>query len=149
MAQNCNIKTKALIFGTFDKLHKGHIYFIRKAQEIAEQEAVSKGRSKDDAELFVVVARDVNVKKIKKKTPTDSEMTRLLNVYVLGIAKTAYLGDEKDFFKPILDINPDIICLGYDQDSRGAEEFIKKNKLKIEIKRIDAFEPETYKSSKL
>ena len=149
MVQKCNNKTKLLIFGTFDKLHKGHIYFIRKAQEIAEEDAKKKCGSKDNAELYVVVARDENVKKIKKKVPSDNEMTRLLNVYALGIAKTVYLGDEIDFFKPILDIKPNIICLGYDQDSRGVEEFIKKNKLKIEVKRINAFEPETYKTSKL
>ena len=96
MVQKCNNKTKLLIFGTFDKLHKGHIYFIRKAQEIAEEDAKKKCGSKDNAELYVVVARDENVKKIKKKVPSDNEMTRLLNVYALGIAKTVYLGDEID-----------------------------------------------------
>lgn len=130
--------TRILIFGTFDKLHKGHIYFIRKASEIVE-----------NAELFVVVARDENVRKIKNKTPSDNEMARLMNVYLLGLAKNVCLGDDHDFFKAISEIKPNMICLGYDQDSQGLEEYIKKNKLKIEIKQIDAFEPETYKSSKL
>lgn len=130
--------TKVLIFGTFDKLHKGHIYFIRKASEIV-----------NNAELYVVVARNENVKKLKNKEPRDNEITRLMNVYMLGIAKKVILGDELDFFSSIKEIKPNIICLGYDQDEQGLSDYIKKKKLKIEIKRIDAFEPETYKSSKL
>lgn len=130
--------TKVLIFGTFDKLHKGHIYFIRKASEIVS-----------DAELYVVVARDENVRKLKNKEPRDNEITRLMNVYMLGLAKKVILGDNNDFFFAIKEYKPDIICLGYDQNDQGLAEYIKKNRLKIEIKRLDAFEPEKYKSSKL
>ena len=141
--------TKVLIFGTFDKLHKGHIYFIRKAGEIADEESKKKTGNIDDSELFVVVARDDNVEKIKKRRPADQEMTRLMNVYMLGLAKKVALGDVEDFFNPVKEIKPDIICLGYDQDDQGLEEYIKKNNLKIQIKKIDAHEPDKYKSSKL
>ncbi|MBT4824447.1 adenylyltransferase/cytidyltransferase family protein [Candidatus Woesearchaeota archaeon] len=129
---------KILIFGTFDKLHKGHIYFMEKAAEIVK-----------DAELFIVIARDKNVEKIKNKIPIHNEMTRLMNVYVLGIAKKVILGDDEDFFKAIKEYKPTIICLGYDQNDQGIRKYIKENNLKIEIKTIDSFEPETYKSSKL
>ena len=130
--------TKVLIFGTFDKLHKGHIYFIRKASEIVS-----------DAVLYIVVARDENVRKLKNKEPRDNEITRLMNVYMLGIAKKVMLGDNNDFFFAIKEHKPDIICLGYDQEDQGLAEYIKKHKLKINVIKIDAFEPETYKSSKL
>lgn len=142
--------TKALIFGTFDKLHKGHIYFIRKASEIVNDadENTDKSTSKK-SELYVVVARDKNVSKLKNKEPRDNELARMMNVYMLGLAKKVVLGDDEDFFKVIDEIKPNIICLGYDQDEQGLSDYIKKKKLKIEIKRIDAFEPETYKSSKL
>ncbi|MBS3122699.1 adenylyltransferase/cytidyltransferase family protein [Candidatus Woesearchaeota archaeon] len=130
--------TKVLIFGTFDKLHKGHIYFIRKASEIVS-----------DAVLYIVVARDENVRKLKNKEPRDNEITRLMNVYMLGIAKKVILGDNNDFFFAIKEHKPDIICLGYDQEDQGLAEYIKKHKLKINVIKIDAFEPETYKSSKL
>jgi FAD synthetase len=137
--------TNILIFGTFDKLHKGHIYFIRKAKEIAEQNS----KSEKDAKLFVVVARDENVEKIKSRMPADQEMKRIMNVYLLGLAEKVILGDKENFFRAIQEYKPNIICLGYDQNSQGLEDYIKDNNLKIEIKRIDAFEPETYKSSKL
>ncbi|MBT4541110.1 adenylyltransferase/cytidyltransferase family protein [Candidatus Woesearchaeota archaeon] len=137
--------TRVLIFGTFDKLHKGHIHFIRKAGEIAEENS----KSKEDAELFVVIARDENVEKIKNKTPADQEMKRVMNVYLLGLAKKVILGDKSNFFRAIQEYKPKIICLGYDQDSQGLEEYIKEHKLNIEIKRIDSHEPEIYKSSKL
>ena len=137
--------TNTLIFGTFDKLHKGHIYFIKKAEEIAEQNS----KNEKQAKLFVVVARDENVEKIKGKTPADQEMKRIMNVYLLGIAEKVILGDRENFFRAIQEYKPNIICLGYDQDSQGLEEYIKEHKLNIEIKKIDSFEPETYKSSKL
>ena len=137
--------TNILIFGTFDKLHKGHIYFIKKAKEIAEQNS----KSEKDAKLFIVVARDENVEKIKKRMPADQEMKRIMNVYLLGLAEKVILGDRENFFRAIQEYKPKIICLGYDQNSQGLEEYIKNHNLKIEIKRIDSFEPETYKSSKL
>ena len=116
--------TRVLIFGTFDKLHKGHIHFIRKAGEIAEENS----KSKEDAELFVVIARDENVEKIKNKTPADQEMKRVMNVYLLGLAKKVILGDKSNFFRAIQEYKPKIICLGYDQDSQGLEEYIKEHK---------------------
>ena len=141
--------TKVLIFGTFDKLHKGHIHFIRKAGDVADEETKKETGDIEGAELFVVVARDENVQKIKNKKPFDQEMTRLMNVYVLGLSKKVILGDMEDFFKAIKEIKPNIICLGYDQKDQGLEEYIKKNNLKIKIIKIDAFEPDKYKSSKL
>ena len=102
-----------------------------------------------DAELFIVIARDKNVEKIKNKLPVNNEMTRLMNVYVLGIAKKVILGDDEDFYKAIREYKPNIICLGYDQQDQGIKKHIKENNLKIEVKTIEAFEPDKYKSSKL
>ena len=44
---------KVMVFGTFDGLHEGHLDFFRQAREYGDY-------------LIVAVARDVNVKKIKK-----------------------------------------------------------------------------------
>lgn len=133
-------QTKILIFGTFDRLHKGHIYFIQKAKDVVKE-----------GELYVLVAKDENVERIKKKLPADNELARMMNVYLLGIAKKVILGEKnkEDFFKVIKIINPDIICLGYDQNEQGLNNYLKKSNLKIKIIRIDALEPEKYKSSKL
>jgi len=134
---------KVLIFGTFDRLHKGHIHFIKKAKEITDDP--------DNTNLFVVVAKDHNVGEFKGKKPIDNELKRLMNVYLLGLAKKVILGEKEKmwFFRQINQIKPNIICLGYDQDDQGLEEYIKERKLKIKIVKIDAFEPEKYKSSKM
>ena len=57
------------------------------------------------------------------------------------------LGNEGDFYKCIADYKPDVIGLGYDQ--RADENEIKNKFPEIEIKRLEAFEPERNKSSLL
>ncbi len=94
-------KPKVLIAGTFDILHPGHIFLVKKASELGK--------------VYVVVARDVNVEKFKGKKPINDENQRL---YVISNVKDVYkaiLGDEKDIIKSVEKINPQIILLGPDQ----------------------------------
>lgn len=121
--------TKVMCFGTFDVLHKGHEYFLTKA--------------KGYGDLVVVIALDQTVEKVKGKLPRNNQDKRLENLRNLKIADKVILGNPGDKYKVIRDENPDIICLGYDQDSftKGLEE------LNIKIIRIDSFHPEKYKSS--
>lgn len=124
-------KIKILTAGTFDKFHKGHSSFLSQAKKYG-------------TELFVIIARDGNVKKIKNKKPRDSEKTRFENVEKNKNVDHVFLGDEKDFLKIPQQIHPDIICVGYDQN-------IPKNFSIIfpfcEIKKMKPFFPEKYKSS--
>lgn len=125
--------TIVLTFGTFDKFHKGHEFFLSKAKEYGDF-------------LFVVVARDNNVVKIKGKEPTENEAIRLRKVSEFEVVYEALLGFE-DFSQKdsVIDIvNPQIICLGYDQ----ALNFTPPD-LNIQVIRIEAFHPEKYKSSLL
>lgn len=122
-----------LAFGTYDKLHPGHEYFLRKAKEQGDY-------------LVVVIARDDNVETLKGKRPTHDEQTRRQAVMALDVVDFAMLG-RRDFSKRydvINDIQPNIICLGYDQ----APHFTSPDPA-ITIVRIDAFQPEKYKSSLL
>jgi glycerol-3-phosphate cytidylyltransferase-like family protein len=57
------------------------------------------------------------------------------------------LGDQKDFFAPVLSEKPDIIFLGPDQYSSWIEERINKSGLNIKIMRLDKRLP--YSSSEL
>ncbi len=57
---------KVMTFGTFDLLHKGHVYFLKQASKYGK--------------LVVVVARDKNVLKVKGKKPINSERKRLQNI---------------------------------------------------------------------
>jgi len=61
----------------------------------------------------VIVAKDVNVK--HKPKPVVPEDQRLKMVGALKIVDLAILGDEKDIFRPIEQLHPDIITLGFDQ----------------------------------
>lgn len=120
-----------LTFGTFDKFHPGHQYFLTEAKKHGDY-------------LVVVIARDSNVEKIKHKQPSQSEQQRLAQVRAFAAVDEAVLG-QLDFskrFDMIAQTKPDIICLGYDQ--RHTETLEQFN---IPIIRLPAYHPEKYKSS--
>lgn len=128
--------TKVLVFGTFDIFHPGHEYFLDQA-------------SKKGSELFVVVSRDETVKKVKGKMPVNNEQKRLENIKKIKIVKNAFLGSNTDRLEKLKELNPNIICLGYDQKFMVPElmEAVRKNKWDIEIIRIDSFYADRHKSS--
>ena len=127
---------KVLVFGTFDGLHPGHINFFEQAKKLGDY-------------LVVVVGRDVTVNKVKGRFPKRSELLRLRAVQQCQLVNEAMLGNIGDPYEIIKKIKPDIIALGYDQNSfsAGLPEYIKKEDLKIEIVRLKPYKPETYKSS--
>lgn len=128
---------RVLIFGTFDILHPGHLHIINKAASLGN--------------LYIVVARDETVKTIKGIVPVNSELQRKKNLESLNIAEQVVLGKKRNKFIIIEEINPNIICIGYDQRSfvDALPEELKKRNLDCEIIKIDSFEPEKYKSSKM
>lgn len=137
------MQTRVLVFGTFDGLHEGHKDFFRQAKECGDY-------------LVVVVGRDSTVQKVKGKPPKHSEQERLEAIQNSGLANEARLGNEApagqklDPYKIVEEIKPDIICLGYDQTffaDKLAEELPKRGLGHIQIKRLEAFQPEKYKSS--
>ncbi len=101
------MKHKVLVFGTFDLLHAGHIRFLMEAKKLGS--------------LIVIVARDENVKKIKGRLPEHDIMTRIRLLNETGIPDKIIKGKKDDWFSHVYKISPDIICLGYDQDSLGIE----------------------------
>ncbi len=128
-----NSPVKVLVFGTYDKFHPGHEYFLTEAKKHGDH-------------LTVVIARDHNVATLKGKLPRDSELVRQTNVAKFSAVDKTILGLE-DFSQrhTIIDqVQPDIICLGYDQ----APDF-KSPSPDIKIVRLDAYYPEKYKSSLL
>jgi len=119
------VEMKVMVFGTYDIFHKGHEYFLNKASEYGK--------------LVIVLARDETVKEIKGK-PLNSEENR--KRYLEASGYEVYLGGLGDKMEIVRKINPDLICLGYDQDSFGVEK-------EFEVVRIEGFEVEKYKSSLL
>ena len=92
--------TRVLATGTFDLLHPGHLLYLERSKKLGD-------------ELVVIVAKDVNVK--HKPKPIVPEDQRLKMVQALKVVDQAILGDEKDIFRPIEQLRPDIITLGFDQ----------------------------------
>ena len=86
--------------GTFDLLHPGHFFYLEESKKLGD-------------ELFVIVARDANVK--HKPHPIIPEDQRLAMVAALKTVDDAMLGDQTDMFQPIEKIHPDVITIGFNQ----------------------------------
>ncbi len=130
-------RRKVMVFGTFAVLHPGHLYFFREAKKRGDK-------------LIVVVARDVNVKKIKGFFPKLDERARREMVAAFRIVDEAVLGDKKDWYKIISKYKPDVICLGYDQIvPKNFQEELRRRGMTAKIFRINSYKPNKYKSSKI
>lgn len=126
-----------MTFGTFDRFHPGHEYYLSEASNLGDY-------------LITIVARDSTVEKVKGKKPREPEKVRLSKLIDSGSTDEAILGSETDHYVVILEKKPDILCFGYDQRSFNDEKlqtFLQKNNLSPQIVVLGAFEPEKWKSS--
>jgi len=122
---------KVMATGTFDILHPGHGIYLEESKKLGGE----------DSELYVVVARDVTVKK-RKRVPIVGEQQRLELVKMLKPVTDAYLGDANgDVFKIVHEINPDIITVGADQnhDINKLQQAIDKRGLKAKAIKLDKY----------
>ncbi len=115
---------RVLATGTFDILHPGHVFYLEQARKLGD-------------ELCVIVARESMV--MHKPKPLIPEGQRLKMVSVLRAVDHAVLGDEEDMFKPVLEIKPDIIALGYNQhfDEDKLRKELEKRGIRSEVIRIE------------
>lgn len=96
-------KKRVVVFGIFDGVHEGHRSLFRQAKERGD-------------ELIVIVGRDSASLKWKGKESRYSEQERLTLVLKEQYVDNAVLGDqEQSTYKVLKSLNPDLICLGYDQ----------------------------------
>lgn len=121
---------RVMVAGTFDIIHEGHIKMLWSAKSLAG----------DDGELVVVVARDENVRKYKKREPILEESIRAYIVKNLKPVDRVVLG-ERDPIESVLKLRPDVIALGYDQwaDENWLREELLKRGLDVEIVRLPRF----------
>lgn len=129
-------KKIVMAFGTFDFFHAGHENYLKQAKELGDQ-------------LIVVVARDDTTRKVKNKKPHFSERKRLRDVMACQHVDKAVLGNLDDKYKIIKKFKPNVLALGYDQFvfTYGLDQFFIKEKLDIEVTRLEPFKPEMFKSS--
>ncbi len=128
-----------MTFGTFDRFHPGHEYYLREAKKLGDT-------------LITIVARDNTVERIKWKKPRDLEWDRMKNIIASGLSDKVVLGSVSDPYQVLLTHQPDILCFWYDQNSfnnKKLEEFLQEHNLTPEIVRLPAFNPEKWKSSLL
>lgn len=130
--------TTVMCFGTFDTLHPGHLYFLRECKKYGDK-------------LIVVIAKESTVEKVKGKKPKYSERERKEHIQDLKLASKVVLGYEADPYEIIEELNPDVICLGYDQDSfsENLKEILEKRGMTPRIMRMRPYREYMYKSSKL
>ncbi len=112
-----------VVAGTFDIIHPGHIFFLTEASKYGD--------------VYVIIARDKNVQKIKGRKPVFNEKERKLIVNNLKMVKKAVLGDTEDLFKKVEELNPDMIFMGPDQEDEWLKEKIVDAKLNIKIKHLE------------
>lgn len=119
-------KQRVVVGGTFDLIHPGHLYFLKKAREFGK--------------LIVIVARDKNVERIKRHKPVIPERQRLAVVKGLKYVDEAILGSESDDLLEIMkELKPDIIVLGPDQvfSEEDVQNELRSQGLNVKIVRID------------
>lgn len=103
---------RVLATGTFDILHPGHLLYLSEAKALGD-------------ELYVIVARDSMIK--HKPKPVVPEEQRVAVLQGLRMVDKVILGSEKDIFKPLKFIKPDIIALGKNQ-------FFKEEELEAQLR---------------
>jgi len=112
--------------GTFDLLHPGHIYYLEESRKLGD-------------ELHVIVARDANVR--HKPKPVIGEAQRLKVVQALRVVDFARLGDPSDMFRPIEEIDPSVITLGFNQhfSEEQLRESLKERGIGARVVRIGEY----------
>lgn len=94
---------KVVVFGTFDILHDGHRFFLRKARRHGDH-------------FTVVVSPDEVVTLLKGRPPHQSLPLRMAAVQKEGLADRVIAGDrEPESWQCLRALRPDIIVVGYDQ----------------------------------
>jgi cytidyltransferase-like protein len=128
-----------LVGGVYDVLHLGHLAALAEAKTHGDL-------------LVVVVATDITVETLKGRRPVFPEEDRRALVESLKPVDAAILGYEDvgmGYEQVIDDVKPDIIALGYDQDSvaRTVTELVERRGLNVRIIRLTKFDREKYLSS--
>jgi len=94
----------AVVFagGVFDIIHPGHIHTLKAARRLGDV-------------LVVVVATDATARRMKGRAPLHSQDQRRGLVASLSVVDLCLVGDEKDIFRTVDRVKPQVIALGYDQ----------------------------------
>ena len=135
------LQKKVMVFGTFDMIHKGHENLFEQARALMP-----------NPYLIVSIARDAVAQRIKGFRPRNDEEARKQMLEAHPLVDEVVIGDSDGYIEHIKRAAPDIIALGYDQHGEFVDHLeadCKKAGLTVQIVRLQPFEPEKYKTSKL
>ena len=107
------LQRTVMTFGTFDHFHPGHESYLNQAKAFGDK-------------LVTVIALDDTVARIKDNAPDNSEQQRLTALQDLGLTNHhVQLGDPENVYSCLEQHEPEVIYLGYDQDSfdKGLETY--------------------------
>jgi glycerol-3-phosphate cytidylyltransferase/FAD synthetase len=127
--------------GVFDIIHLGHVKTLKAAKEGADL-------------LVVVVASDEMVKLTKGRPPLNSQENRMKLLNELSIVDITAKGspDKSKFLETVIEYEPNVIALGYDQASTEkmlVTELEKSEIENIEIKKLEVQIPNEKSSIKI
>lgn len=127
-----------LVCGTFDIVHLGHLRLFREARSYGDR-------------LVALVARDVNVERIKGSQPFHNENERVEFLRHINLIDQVLLGAVADPYHAVCQIRPDVIALGYDQKLfvDKLTTAISDCGLKARIVRLGPYQPERHKTGRL
>ena len=125
--------------GVYDVLHIGHLAALTEAKSFGDV-------------LVAVVASDVTVEMLKGRKPIFPEEDRRKLVEGLKPVDKAILGYEDvgmGYEEVLMEVKPDIVAFGYDQENleRSVREIITMRKLEIQMVKLSRFENEKFLSS--
>jgi len=125
--------------GVYDVLHLGHLAALTEAKSLGDV-------------LVAVVATDITVEMLKGRKPVFPQEDRRALVEGLKPVDKAILGYEDvgfGFEQVLVEVMPDIVAFGYDQENleRSVSEIINRRKLKIRTVKLTQYERERYLSS--
>ena len=130
-----------LVFGVFDRLHPGHIAFLKEAATQGDR-------------VVVILAQDATVTELKNRKP----------VQPLEVRKRALLEQTEVEVDEVIDgdltlgtysalerVHPDVIAFGYDQHElrEDLERFLEQHHIQAERATLSPYKPNIYKSSLL
>ncbi len=119
--------TRVLVTGSFDIIHPGHIFLLQEAAKIGE--------------VYVIVARDSTITRIKKQPPILPEAERLAIIQAIKYVEFATLGNEgPDYIAKVIELAPEIILLGPNQKidpETLKQQLTERDHPEIEVQRLN------------